>query len=322
VARVGVTGAGFIGTALCRRLVADGHQVASLDVAPDGERRAADAGAEFRRCDITDPVQTRSALADRELVVNTAGIVREYGPREEFVAVNVDGVRNVIDAAEAAGADRVVHLASVAMWGWDFDEQFSEDEPPRPSGSPYFDTKGESELVARERGATVVRPGDVYGPGSIQWAVRPLEALRRRLLVLPARGEGIITPVYVDDLVDAVVRALTMPEGADRAFTVWDGRPVTTREFWMNYARMLGRDSVPRAPIGAVMPLAIVQEQVARLARRPPAVTPAALRYLSRRAPYPEPRRARELLGWEPKVSLEEGMRRTEEWFRAEGMLP
>jgi nucleoside-diphosphate-sugar epimerase len=87
------------------------------------------------------------------------------------------------------------------------------------------------------------------------------------------------------------------------------------------YARMLGRPGVPRLP-GTVHRAAVwLEERMARVARRPPTVTAAAMRYLNREHAY-SVSRARELLGWEPKVDLDEGMRRTEAWFREEGLLP
>jgi nucleoside-diphosphate-sugar epimerase len=87
------------------------------------------------------------------------------------------------------------------------------------------------------------------------------------------------------------------------------------------YARMLGRDGVPRLPAAAHRAAVWVEEHVARLARRPPSVTAEAVRYLNREHAYTVSR-AREVLGWEPKVDLDEGMRRTEAWFREEGLLP
>jgi len=166
----------------------------------------------------------------------------------------------------------------------------------------------------------VLRPGDVYGPGSSQWAVRPLEGIRSRQFALIGRGRGLILPIFVGDLIESIVLALTVPEAAGAAITVWDGEPVTSADFFGYYARMLGRDRIPGLPAPVVATAARVQELVARATGKTPAFTRNAMTFVSRRAPLSN-RRARELLGWEPQVSLEEGMKRTEEWFRAEGLL-
>ncbi len=298
---VAVTGAGgFIGRAVCRRLLENGHRVVGVDVA------GMPTEVEARPADITDPRALAGALAGCDAVVHTAAIVEESGRMEDYVRVNTRGTRNVLDAI---GGGRAVVLSSVAVWGYDFRIEQDEATPPKPCGNPYVDTKGATETLALLRGATVIRPGDVHGPGSKPWVLRPLEAMRSGTFVLPGRGDGVMTPVYVDDLADAVVRALESPAAAGRAYTVWDGRPVTSREFFSHHARWAGRRlrTVPR-------PLAALGAMVT------PGVHPDALRFISRRAAYPNAR-AREELGWAPRVGLEEGMRRSEDWLRREGLL-
>jgi nucleoside-diphosphate-sugar epimerase len=283
---VAVTGAaGFIGAAVCRRLAADGDEPIGIDLA----------GAD-RTADVADPGQTVAALAGADAVVHAAAIVSEKGRMADFVRVNTRGTRNVLDAT--AGR-RAVVLASVAGWGYEFRRPLTEDALPRPCGIPYIDTKGATETLALRRGATVIRPGDVYGAGSQPWVVRPLEMMRAGRFFLPAPGDGLITPVYVDDLVDAVVRALREPRAAGRAYTVWDGEAVTAREFFSHHARSLGQDRV------RVLPAPLL-----RLTARAVGAGPAAVTFMQRRAAFPNTR-AREELGWQPRVSLAEGMART-----------
>jgi 2-alkyl-3-oxoalkanoate reductase len=284
--RVAVTGAaGFIGGAICRRLAADGDEPIGIDLA----------GAD-RRADVADPAETVAALGDAEAVVHAAALVSERGRMAEFVRVNTRGTRNVLDAA---GGRRTVVIASVAGWGYEFTRELGEDAPPRPCGIPYIDTKGATETLALRRGATVIRPGDVYGPGSQPWVVRPLEMLRAGRFYLPAPGDGLITPIYVDDLVDAIVRALREPKAAARAYTVWDGTPVTAREFFAHHARSLGQDRV------RVLPAPLLRVLAGAFGAGPAAIT-----FMSRRATYPNTR-AREELGWSPRFTLAQGMART-----------
>ena len=120
----------------------------------------------------------------------------------------------------------------------------------RVDGNPYVDTKVASEQVvlqahaAGEIGCTVIRPGDVYGPGSRPWTLMPLELIRQRRFLLPAMGRGVFSPVYVDDLVDGLLLAAEAEAGR-HVFTLTGGAAVTTREFFGAYARMLGRRGVP-----------------------------------------------------------------------------
>jgi nucleoside-diphosphate-sugar epimerase len=321
-----VTGAGgFIGVALCARLSAEGVDVTGIDLDPGAEPRVRDAGAGFGVCDTADAEATLTALADSQLVVHAAARVSDWGPMRDFVRVNVGGTRNVLDAARTAGAERVVHVSSVASWGYEHPADLDEDAAPRPCGIPYIDTKGASDSLARSRAQrgepiAVVRPGDVYGPGSVPWAVRPLEGIKSRQFMLVGKGDGLMTPVYIDDLVESIVLALGVPAAGGQAFTVWDGHAVTCEEFFSHYARMLGREGLPHLPRPLAAGVGAAQELIARVTGKPPVFTRNAIEFVSRRAVYSN-RRAREVLGWEPKVTLEEGMRRTEEWFREQGLL-
>jgi nucleoside-diphosphate-sugar epimerase len=293
VQTVAVTGAsGFIGAAVCARLRADGDDVIAVDVAGEPDRRA----------DVADPAAVVAALGGADAVVHAAAIVSERGRMRDFVRVNVRGTRNVLDAA---GRRRAVVIASVAGWGYEFRRELTEDAPPRPCGIPYIDTKGATETIALRRGATVIRPGDVYGPASQPWVVRPLELMRAGRFFLPAPGDGLLTLVYVDDLVDAIVRALREPRAAGRAYTVWDGEPRTAREYF--------------SALGGA-PVRTLPAPILRVAARLSGVGPAALTFMSRRATYPNAR-AREELGWRPRTPFGEGIARTREWARAAGLL-
>ena len=319
--KIAVTGAGgFIGGATCRRLAAGGFEVVGVDLRAQARGAVEAAGAGFVASDIRSTAALADAFEGCDAVVHTAALVGDWGPMEEFIEANVRGTLSVLDAAQAAGVPRVVHLASVAGWGYEFAEEIGEDAPIRSCGGPYADTKGASDLLARRRGAVVIRPGDVYGPGSVPWTIRPVEAIRQGLFALPGDGGGLMTLVYIDDLVEAIVAATQAPGVEGVGIAVWDGEPVTAREFFGRYAAMLGKGPVRTAPVPLVSAAATASELVARLTGRPPAISREAIRYISRRATYPN-RRATELLGWKPRVGFEEGMARSEEWLRAEGLL-
>jgi nucleoside-diphosphate-sugar epimerase len=315
-----ITGAlGFIGQQLARRYREAGSEVAGMDVRPDAEHGVV-AG------DITAPGAWQEAAGGAELVIHTAVRIGMQSDPEGFWQVNVRGTRHALDAAARAGAQRFVHLSSIVAFGFDIPADVDERHPVRPNGVPYVDTKLASEQVVLQAHAageilcTVVRPGDVYGPGSYFWTVAPVREIAARRLVLPALGRGHISAVYVDDLVEGVMLAAAAAGAVGQVFTVSGGHDVEARDFFGRYARMLGRKRVPVAPTGPVVAVAAALERADRLRGVTTDFSPAAVRYLARSGTY-SIEKARSVLGYQPGVSLHEGMARCEQWLRAEEIL-
>lgn len=305
--RVLVTGAGgFIGAATVRALAAEGAEVVGADLAPAAATRVEAAGGMFEPADVTEPGALSAVTAGAALVVHTAARVDDGGDMDEFIRVNVRGTANAIDAAEAAGA-RVVHLSSVVVFGYEDPSEQDESASLRAYGIPYLDTKSASDRLARRRGAVVVRPGDVYGPGSVPWVIRPLELARAGQLAYPDE-DALMLPVYVDDLVEAIL--LAAERGAPgSAYTVWDGQAVTFAEYFRRLCEAGGAPPPRRLPRPLLEAAGAAVEALDRARGRPPRFSARATTFVSRRG-LASNRRAREELGWEPKVDLDEGLRR------------
>jgi nucleoside-diphosphate-sugar epimerase len=311
-----ITGAlGLIGRKLAERYRGEGADVGGMDVRADPDLNVV-AG------DLTAPGAWQEAAAGSELFIHTAAMVGMFrADPQAYWRTNVLGTRHALDAAARSGAKRFVHFSSIVTFGFDYPDGVDERHPLRPNGVPYVDTKIASEQAVLQAHAcgelatTIVRPGDVYGPASQLWTVTAVRELRARRLVLPAMGRGHVSPVYVDDLVEGVMLAANSPEAEGQVFTLTGGAGVETRDFFGRYARMLGKERVPVAPTPLIVAMAMT---VARATS--PEVTPAAVRYLARKGTY-SIEKARSMLGYEPAVDLDEGMRRTEEWLRAEGLL-
>lgn len=319
--RVFISGAlGFIGSALAERYRGAGAEVTGVDVRADAARGVV-AG------DITEPGAWQEHAARSDLVVHAAALVSNAFGLEASWRVNVLGTRRMLDAAMAAGAKRCVHISSVrAFSDSHYPPGVDEGWPVRPDGNPYVDTKIASEQVALQAHAAgelevaVARPGDVYGPGSRPWTVLPLEFIKAGRFALPAMGKGIFSPAYVDNLVDGLVLLGERPEAAGQVFTISDGVGVSCSEFFGHLHRMAGK----RGPLGLPTPVAVaLAEAVGRVERmrgRPTEMNAISMRYLARRETYSIDK-ARRMLGYEPRVSLEQGMRLTEAWLRREGLL-
>ncbi len=308
-------GSGFIGRALVQRLAADGWEVAGVDVRP---------GPLVVTGDVTRPGSWTALLEGADLVVHAAALVGDVGDTHDHWDVNVGGTRTVTRAAAEAGVGRVVHLSSVAVLGREFPDMATEAQPVRMTGNPYTDSTvaGEHEaLQAAARGLplTILRPGEVYGPHSTQWTVRVVNLIRKNLFVLIDGGGGILSPTYVDDLVEATLRAATAPAAVGEILHVTGGQGVTAAEFFGRYAQMLDR-SLPSQPLAAARSLTRTAERVMRPLGLAPPFSVRALESISHPGTY-SIEKAERLLGWRPQVDLDHGMRLTETWLRDVGML-
>ena len=316
--RVFTTGAsGFIGRALYDRYAADGHEVLGCDLVPDPQR-------EVVLGDVAEPGAWQDRAAGCELVIHTAAVVslRMEG-REEIWRANVRGTANALAAAERAGAQRFLHFSSVTVFGLEFPDGVDERYPVHNTYIPYPDSKIASEQVVLQThvegrlACTIVRPGDVYGPRSRAWALIPAELIKSRRFTLPGGGRGIHSPVYIDNLVDGVVLAAASPQAIGQIFTLSDGIGVPYREFFAPYAELVGRRLITLPTPVALASAAMIQ-RVARLAPGDNEINPGSARYLLRTGTYSNAK-AREILGWEPRVELHDGLERTIAWLREQG---
>ncbi|MDP3278973.1 MAG: NAD-dependent epimerase/dehydratase family protein [Deltaproteobacteria bacterium] len=310
--KVVLTGVGgFIGLALARRFSAMGAIVHGLDMSKNAVLRAKSQGVLAEVGDVCSSDSVRNALEGAELVVHTAAVVGEGGDFAHYERINVGGTRNVLAAAAHHGV-AMVHLSSVMVYGFTYPEGVTEEGPFRGEGNAYCETKLRSDhevLAAAERGqrALVIRPGDVYGVGSVPWVIRPVDMLRKGLFVLPDGGRGLINHVHLENLVDALVAAVTR-DAWGRAFNVTDGVRTSNLEYFTRLAALIGVPKVRTAPAALLRPLFAMVARGARLLGREPPATEEAVNFLMRDAMVSSARAQAEL-AWKPKITLEDGMR-------------
>jgi nucleoside-diphosphate-sugar epimerase len=316
-----VTGAnGFIGRALVERYRALGAGVAGIDLHEDRARGVVSG-------DLSRPGKWQAALEGAELVIHTAALVSNTATMSAAWPVNVKATAGLLRLCADLGARRFIHLSSVAAYGFDFTDTACESDPLRPMGNSYVDTKIAAEhavLACHAGGAvecTIIRPTDVYGPGSRPWVILPLEMMKVNRFLLPAHGRGIFSPVYIDDLVDGIVLAGSRPEASGQIFNIGDGSTPTCEEFFGYHARMLGARDVRCVGTGTARLLAQSAGYVARFLGHQTELGRGTMDMLSRKAGY-SIQKARDMLGYEPRVNLEEGMRRTREWAVTHGIVP
>jgi polyketide synthase len=329
-----VTGAtGFIGGHLVRRLAAHGCAVRCLVRAGSDTAGLEQSGLELARGDLRDPGSLAGAVAGCEYVVHCAALVSDWATTAEIVASNVDGTRHLLAACRNASVGRIVHLSSTDVYGHPGLPSVDEAHVGGRFRNWYAQSKKDAEVEVRRAAdaygaaAVILRPATVYGPGSKDVVGEIARALRARHMLLIDGGRAVAGLCYVENLLDAVVLALGHPQAVGQAFNISDGLPVTWRRFTDDLARSLG---CPPARFSLPYPLAEAigfgLEHAYRLLRRSTGIELAPL--LSRQAVQVlgvdqdfDNRKARELLGWEPRVGYEAGLEATIDWLQRPGRI-
>jgi nucleoside-diphosphate-sugar epimerase len=320
-AKVFITGAsGFIGRALARYYRQQGALVGGIDFKADPEWGVV-AG------DLAEPEGWRDQLQGVELVIHTAAVVSNTASMDLAWRVNVKGTVDLLNACAEAGVKRFLQLSSVAAYGFDFPDQVTEDHPLRPMGNTYVDTKIASEhavLAFHASGAldcTIVRPGDVYGPGSRPWVILPLEMIASGKFLLPAHGEGLFSPVYIDDLIQGIALAAGSEAGRGQIYNISGESAVSCLEFFSYHARMAGSErSLRTVSTRTAILLAEIGRRIVQLFGGQTELGRGAIDMLSRQTGY-SIEKAKTEINYVPRVSLAEGMQRTALWAKNEGLV-
>ncbi len=332
--RLAVTGiTSGVGLRLAEVALAAGHRLVGLVRDPDRSdaRRLGSLGVELVRGDLDDDGALASMARGADAVLHLAAQVGDWGPAEQFVRVNVGGTRRALHAARVSGVRRFVHLSSTAVYGRPDRGQVDETWPTKHTGNPYDDTKVDAERLAfsfgRETGleVTAVRPPIIYGPYDKNFMPRAVAALRKGRFLLVAGGKAPLNVVWVDHVVDVLLRAAAREGAVGEAFNVMDevgGRPPSVVEVGRVIAEAVGAPPPTRSlPYPLALGLGHVALRAFTLARaeKPPPVTPFVVKILTRDVVY-DASKAGRVLGWRPEVRALEGLRREAEAFaRREG---
>jgi nucleoside-diphosphate-sugar epimerase len=323
--KVLITGAtGFIGSHILKVLVAKGHKVRALVRKTSDTSSIKGPDVELAYGDITSPESLKAAVKGVDAVIHLAAMVSDFGPYKDFVALNIDGVRNILDAAKDEGVSRFVHFSTNDVLGIHKGGVVVDDSLPyKKTGYPYPDTKIEGEKIAFEYykkynlPVTAIRPSWVYGPGDRTFIPEVVDAMRTGMMIYFGDKKNTISLNYIDNLTDAVLLLLERPEAVGEAFIANDDHPVTWE--WLVKKLAEGLDlKLPKItlPFGLAMWLARIVEfffKLFRIKSRPP-LTTYAINICGSNMIY-SAKKMKDVLGYKSKVLPEEGMKRTIEWL-------
>lgn len=304
----------------------DGQRVRALVRDRARAERFACRGVELVEGDLRDPRSLERAVRGVDTVYHIAALFRpENVSREEMFAVNRDATRALLAAAEAAGVRRFVHCSTIGVHGDVKHPPATEDSPYAP-GDYYQESKTEGERIALEymargrMGVTVFRPGGIYGPGDLRF-LKLVRAVARGRFVMFGSGEILYQMIYIDDLVDGIVRCGTLDAAVGRVYILTGEPPVTLNRLVAIVAETCGvRPPRLRLP---VTPLYLAG-WLCELLCKPLGVNPPLYRRrvdFFRKTRAFDITRARRELGFAPVTDLATGLGRTLSWYRQQQYL-
>lgn len=320
-------GTGFTGKALVQRLLESGHEVVALDY-KEGLKteELRKMGAAVVIGSVTDPEVVAHCVEGVEVVFHLAAAFREMNVPDSFYHdVNVIGTRNVLEAAHAAGVRRFIYCSTCGVHG-------NVDNPPAPETAPiqpadyYQRTKYEAEPIVNgyhEKGmkTVILRPAAIYGPGDPERFFMIYKRVASGTFPMFGNGRTYYHPLYIDNLVDAFMLAMEDGRGDGQAYLIADEEYVEIERLVRGVAEAMNVEvRIPHYPVWPVVVAGHVCEKLCRPFGITPPIFPRRVDWFRQNRAFDISKAKREL-GYQPRVGLAEGLKRTADWYRQEGYL-
>lgn len=324
-------GTGFLGSHLVERLLTQGHEVRAL------ARRTSDisllrtTGAEIVFGDIEDYDSLRRAVKGVDVVFHAAArVMPGWGSWRQFETSIVKGSENMLKASAEARVPRFLHVSTGGVHG-----KACEGDIPACEETPcqvdfgrdtYYDfAKLQAEEVVFEYHdegkiqVSVIRLAAVYGPRDRLLADRVYRHMSLPIVIWPGESNPKYSIVYVSDAADCAILVATSDQAIGQVYNVAPAGEIRFRDFAAAMIRAMGglkpQVTIPYAAAWAWCALTEGWSRLRRLEEMP-YLTRSALRYLNK-GMFLDSSKVREELGWQPKVSLEEGTRLYVQWRRS-----
>jgi nucleoside-diphosphate-sugar epimerase len=306
-------GAGFLGLHLARRLLADGHDVRTLDVVPLDDAELERSVDELRG-DVRDRDSVAKLVQGADVVVHAAAALPIQASRGSIRSVNVGGTENVLRAAADAGVRRVVFISSTAVYGVPEKHPIEEDDPLVGVGS-YGESKIDAEGLCRVAAVetTIVRPKTFIGAERLGVFEILFDWIRegRRIYTL-GQGHNRYQLLAVEDLVDAVVRAAEEPAAARETFNIGATEFGTVRSDLQALIDHAGSSS-------RLQPVPVKPAEIALRGLELLRISPLAEWHYktAHKDSFVDVAKAQRLLGWQPRLSNRDALIETYDWYLA-----
>jgi len=320
-------GTGFTGKALVKRLLDEGHEVVAMDykegIKTDELRKW---GAEVVIGSVADADLVDRSTEGVDVVQHLAAAFRELDvPNTYYDEINIGGTRNALEAARKHGVKKFIYCSTCGVHG-------NVDNPPANEDSPinaadyYQQTKYEAEPLVQSYAkqgmkTTIIRPAAIYGPGDPERFFMIFKRVAKGKFPMFGSGKTLYHPLYIDNLVDAHMLAMDPDKGTGGTYLIADDKYISINELVQAVADAMGvKVKIPHYPIAPLIVAGHFFEKVCKPLRITPPIFPRRVDWFRQNRAF-SIERAKKELGYDPKVKLAEGLKRTFDWYKAEGYL-
>src|SRR4030042_4492134 len=320
-------GTGFTGKALVKKLLDEGHQVVALDY-KEGLKteELREWGAEVVIGSVADKEIVKRCMKNVDIVHHLAAAFREMNvPESYYWQINVLGTRNVLEAAFDERVRKFIYCSTCGVHGNVDNPPAGEDAPISPEDY-YQRTKTEDEPIVKEfqeRGlkTIILRPAAIYGPGDPERFFMIFKRVCNGSFPMFGNGKTLYHPLYIDNLIDAFLLALEDGKGEGNAYLIADEEYVEIEDLVRRGGESLGiKVKITHYPIVPLIIAGHVFEKICKPFKISPPIFPRRVDWYRQTRAF-NIEKAKRDLGYFPKVDLDEGLRRTAEWYKENGYL-
>ena len=322
-----VTGAnGFTGSYLIKNLLLKGYTVRGL-VRKSSKLDLIDGlDIELEYADLAKDEISNDIMNGIDVVYHVGAAFRIEGvPQSYFWDVNVEGTRKLLEAAKNAGVKKFIHCSTVGVQG-DIENPPAKETHPYNPGDYYQESKLDGEKLAlkffKEVGlaGTVVRPVGIYGPGDTRF-LKLFKMINSGKFKMIGNGEVLYHLTFVEDLVEGFVLAGESEKANNEIFTIGGEEYLTLNKLVAKIAKILDKPvSKIKIPVWPVWLAGALCEFICKPLRISPPIFRRRIDFFVKDRAF-DITKAKTILNYQPKVSLEEGLKRTAEWYKEQGLI-
>ena len=326
--RILVTGGtGFTGKALVSRLLDEGHDVIALDNKEGIKtQELRDIGAEVVIGSVTDRPLIQKTMQGVEYVYHLAAAFRELVvPNSYYDDVNIGGTKICLQEAHNAGVKKFVYCSTCGVHGNVEHPPANEDAPIEPADY-YQQTKYEAEPFVHEyadkgMNTVIFRPAAIYGPGDKERFGMIYRQVKKGFFPFFGNGKTLYHPLYIDNLVDSFMDVLPLEVGNRGTYLIADEEHIEIRDLVQKVADSMDKKvRMIHLPFAPMRLLSVVVEKICQPLKIAPPIFPRRVDWFKQNRAF-DISRAKEEIGFNPKVGIDEGLKKTALWLAKENYL-